>query len=70
MSLQMRSKCARCERALSTTSVAFICSHECTYCENCALRLQFICLNCQGELVRRPKRTREASMSDCDPAVG
>jgi hypothetical protein len=65
MTLQMRTKCERCAKSLSATGLAFICSHECTYCDECALELQFVCKNCQGELVRRPKRKAETAASDC-----
>jgi uncharacterized protein len=67
--LEMRANCERCRKTLSSTSLAFICSHECTYCEDCALKLQFACTNCGGELVRRPKRRKEAAVSDCEPSV-
>lgn len=65
MGLQMRPKCEQCGRALSDTDLAFICANECTYCDDCALRLQFACKNCQGELVRRPKRRDKVTSSDC-----
>jgi len=68
MGLQMRPKCEQCSRPLSDSDVAFICSNECTYCDNCALRLQFVCKNCQGELVRRPKRRNKTASSDCGAA--
>ena len=35
---------------------AFICSHECTFCGDCATALEHVCPNCSGELVRRPRR--------------
>ena len=70
MSLEMRMACERCEKTLSTTALAYICSHECTYCELCAVRLRFLCPNCDGELVRRPKRLSDASVSDCGPSLG
>ena len=69
MALEMRVKCGRCGKKLSASSVAYICFHECTYCDDCALRLQFTCQNCQGELVRRPKRRKEPTASDCAPAA-
>ena len=68
MGLEMRTKCERCGKKLSASSVAFICCHECTYCDVCVMRLQFTCLNCKGELVRRPKRLKEVTASDCAPA--
>jgi hypothetical protein len=69
MGLEMRGQCERCRKALSSISLAFICSHECTYCEDCTLKLQFTCTNCGGELVRRPKRPTVTAASDCDPPV-
>jgi len=68
MGLEMRARCERCGKELSPASVAFICSHECTYCEDCALILRFMCTNCEGELVRRPKRRAEAANSECGPS--
>ena len=38
---------------------AFICSFECTWCAACATSLSMKCLNCGGELVRRPVRPAE-----------
>ncbi|HEV2414408.1 MAG TPA: DUF1272 domain-containing protein [Candidatus Dormibacteraeota bacterium] len=52
----MRSKCERCGRALEAGSVAFICSYECTFCEDCSKEMSAVCPNCGGELVRRPRR--------------
>jgi hypothetical protein len=56
MSLEMRSQCERCQNALATGDLAFICSYECTFCAQCALQLAQRCPNCGGELVRRPRR--------------
>jgi hypothetical protein len=69
MALEMRLSCERCHTTLSCAGVAFICSYECTYCENCASHLQFICTNCQGELVRRPRR-RDGVDSNCESLAG
>jgi hypothetical protein len=56
--LSMRPNCECCDRDLGPeTSEAFICSFECTFCENCAsASLRGVCPNCGGELVRRPRR--------------
>ena len=54
--LEMRSSCERCGRALDAGGVAFICTYECTFCEDCYKDLRAICPNCGGELVRRPRR--------------
>jgi hypothetical protein len=56
MTLEMRDTCERCETHLSWDSEAFICSHECTFCPNCSESMSFVCPNCGGELVRRPRR--------------
>ena len=54
--LDMKSECEICERVLSDSSDAMICSFECTYCIDCAKSLNQMCKNCNGELVIRPKR--------------
>jgi hypothetical protein len=56
--LEMRPKCERCEKALPCESNhAWICSYECTFCGACASgELSFVCPNCKGELVPRPRR--------------
>jgi hypothetical protein len=57
MSLELRPNCECCDRDLPPDShEACICTFECTFCEPCAVRMNFICLNCGGELVRRPIR--------------
>jgi hypothetical protein len=56
MALEMKSDYERCGAALSHGGTAFICSFECTFCADCAQRLDRTCPNCGGELVRRPRR--------------
>ena len=56
MSLEMRTACERCGVALSVEGDARICSFECTFCRACAQALDYVCPNCTGELVTRPKR--------------
>jgi hypothetical protein len=56
MSLEMRTVCERCSAKLQLDGPAFICSHECTFCEACAGALGRICQNCGGELLKRPRR--------------
>ncbi|PYM02764.1 MAG: DUF1272 domain-containing protein [Verrucomicrobia bacterium] len=56
MALEMRAKCERCGSELSLSGEAYICSYECTFCENCSKEMKSICPNCGGELVRRPRR--------------
>ena len=54
--LEMKSECEICNKVLSNSSDAMICSFECTYCIDCAKNLNKICKNCDGELTIRPKR--------------
>lgn len=56
--LEMRPGCECCDTDLSATSTdAFICTFECTFCAPCAAeKFGFNCPNCGGELVRRPAR--------------
>jgi uncharacterized protein len=56
MALEMRTECERCGTALAQDGHALICSHECTFCPSCAQAMDFLCPNCSGELVTRPKR--------------
>jgi hypothetical protein len=56
MGLQLKSACEKCGATLTPAGVAYICSYECTYCANCAEQTNFVCPNCEGELVRRPRR--------------
>ncbi len=56
--LKMKNKCERCSAATPLTGEAYICSYECTYCQNCAVDMKLICPNCGGNLEVRPKRTR------------
>ena len=55
--LELRPNCELCDRDLPPDSVdARICSYECTFCRSCAEAMDFVCPNCSGELVARPKR--------------
>ncbi|MBK7534306.1 MAG: DUF1272 domain-containing protein [Myxococcales bacterium] len=56
--LELRPGCECCDRDLPPDGLgAFICSFECTFCEDCAQRkLGGSCPNCGGELVPRPRR--------------
>ncbi|MDT9027400.1 MULTISPECIES: DUF1272 domain-containing protein [Rossellomorea] len=53
MGLEMKTDCQACRKIL--TDDAYICVHECTFCEDCTAKNDSICPNCSGELVRRPK---------------
>lgn len=56
--LELRPGCERCDIDLPPSSTrAFICTFECTFCADCAdSKLHYVCPNCGGELVRRPVR--------------
>ena len=56
MALELKRACEKCGVVLTPSGVAYICSYECTYCANCAEQMNAICPNCEGELVRRPRR--------------
>jgi len=56
MALEMRKECEKCHQVLPMDGMAMICSHECTFCENCAAEMKNVCPNCGGELVHRPRR--------------
>lgn len=58
LGLEMRRECEGCGKVLEADGVAFICSYECTFCEDCAQGNGHICPNCAGELVLRPKRSK------------
>ena len=62
--LDMRTSCEHCAKALPMESEeALICSYECTFCAACAAGpLQAGCPNCQGELLRRPRRVPKDTM--------
>ncbi|WP_241606459.1 DUF1272 domain-containing protein [Rosenbergiella epipactidis] len=57
--LELRPNCELCDKDLPPESKeAFICTFECTFCIHCTnTKLEGICPNCSGELVRRPIRT-------------
>jgi hypothetical protein len=57
MALEMRDSCERCGASLPPAGDAVICSYECTFCRGCAEAMGYVCPNCSGELVARPKRT-------------
>jgi uncharacterized protein len=56
MALEMRAECERCGTGLAQDGLAFVCSYECTFCEECTTAMDHVCPNCGGELLRRPKR--------------
>jgi len=56
--LELRPSCETCDRDLPPDStLARICSFECTFCADCAEhQLDGKCPNCGGELTVRPRR--------------
>ena len=67
--LAMRPDCERCGADLpAEVHGAFICSFECTFCAECADALDERCLNCGGELMDRPTRSR-ALLADYPASV-
>lgn len=56
--LILKPNCECCDTDLPPESrVAFMCSFECTFCQDCAEgHFATTCPNCGGELVRRPIR--------------
>lgn len=64
MALELKSVCQTCGAALSPRGSAYICSYECTYCGDCAEQMSFVCANCGGELVRRPRRKKASTSGD------
>lgn len=54
--LKMKTVCEGCKESFNEQSLAYICSYECTFCKCCSEKMKFICPNCEGELVVRPRR--------------
>lgn len=59
--LKMKTECERCHTATPADQPASICSFECTFCLECTTALSLTCPNCQGELLRRPRRVRSVA---------
>ena len=57
--LKMKTSCEKCSAATPITSLAYICSFECTFCEECTGTMNSICPNCDGELLKRPTREKK-----------
>lgn len=56
--LDLRPECERCHAPLAPDSTrAWICTFECTFCEDCVQGpLAGVCPNCGGNFERRPIR--------------
>lgn len=61
MTLEMRSNCEKCNSRLNNNSLAYICMHECTFCYECTENMNYVCPNCNGELVKRPRSENSLS---------
>ncbi len=59
MPLDMKESCEGCGMRLPVDGVGYICSFECTFCASCAGAMSYVCPNCRGELVPRPRRDNE-----------
>ena len=57
MALELKTSCETCGGALAADGEAYICSYECTFCRACSEGGGFVCPNCGGELVARPRRS-------------
>ncbi len=67
MALELKPICEMCGATLTESGVvAYICSYECTFCASCAEQMNFLCPNCEGELVRRPRRKQSATSETVD----
>ncbi|UFU01263.1 DUF1272 domain-containing protein [Radiobacillus kanasensis] len=55
MALEMREACEKCSKQLTPTDEAYICTYECTFCPECSSTTNYVCPNCGGELVKRPR---------------
>jgi ribosomal protein S18 acetylase RimI-like enzyme len=56
--MEFRRECGRCARSLTEDAPAYLCANECTFCATCYRKLAYVCPNCSGELVRRPRPNR------------
>jgi len=70
MALEMKIRCEGCGERLLPDAEAYVCSYECTYCDECMAAAGATCPHCGGELLRRPKRRagiREVSAPRAEP---
>lgn len=60
--LELRPNCELCNVDLPPACEnAFICTYECTYCENCVKTvLHDVCPTCGGNFTQRPIRPRQS----------
>lgn len=65
--MEFRGECGRCQRPLNEDGPAYQCANECTFCATCFRKLTYVCPNCSGELVRRPRRSRSPAPAQETP---
>lgn len=53
--MELRRECGRCHASLTEDAAAYVCAKGCTFCATCFRELKYVCPNCSGELVRRPR---------------
>lgn len=53
--MELRNECGRCHVPLREDGPAYHCANDCTFCATCYRQLTYVCPNCSGELVRRPR---------------
>lgn len=59
----MRPNCEQCQKKLLIDATdVYICSFECTFCQNCVeKKLNHVCPNCGGGFEKRPVRVIKES---------
>ncbi|MFC4396608.1 MULTISPECIES: DUF1272 domain-containing protein [Micrococcaceae] len=63
--LEIRPNCECCDRDISPSDEAYICTFECTWCPDCVGRFpNGSCPNCGGDLQRRPTRPAAALVNN------
>src|SRR5438105_2718054 len=70
MGLEMRTKCERCGSELSMGGEAYICSYECTFCENCSNEMKSVCPNCGGRTGAQAPAERRGLINRSDQSAG
>ncbi|HUN58219.1 MAG TPA: DUF1272 domain-containing protein [Candidatus Binataceae bacterium] len=49
----LKAACEKCAKPLPLDAAALTCSFQCTFCPDCAARMDNLCPNCSGELAAR-----------------
>lgn len=65
--LEIRPNCELCDKDLpANANDAFICSYECTFCQNCVENVfENVCPNCGGGFTQRPIRPHNNYRDGC-----